>query len=452
MRIYPNNGVYKEKLAHYISLKQTYHNIFNKQHGGVWINDPLLIYIIGDEDTPIQRRYLCTLLFQLHFFNKQNYKNDRINIIVGNNVFDPNTCYSAKAGIMKDKPIPYGVDVNYVNNNIDLKKLINYILTSKCNPNTPVTVIFDGHGYENSGNMIVYNPTIVIDSKLLHSLFKDQRNLLFIMTQCEVFDFYHDLSLPAFYILSSKESKTCGFGAEILVKLSQIIENTPIDTFEDLANSFSGTNFYVGHKYTDNIHGMKTSIKTFFPNAIPKNLIVENIPKISLYPLLNKNVFIINVKKNSLLCFDKSHFRKRESIYHIEISKLDEKSNIEDVAAWKIEPIENGIFLIRTAIDNIEYGGNYGMGSGYINYFGDNEEFRSRTLALWSKCGIDCQWRIESLGNNQFAIINNFQVVKEKEDKYLSIHPDRENKFVFVNNISDSSKWMITPILPPFVH
>ena len=245
--------------------------------GGVNKQSPFLLYIIGEETGELsQRSYLCTFLHQIAFIKRYcNITNDRIHLIYGKNGREDilHKCEHPDASIMADKPIPYGIDVTYIDDTYDetyLQQTITGILRKKLEPNTPIIFIYDGHGYtipvpgHLEGEMGLYN-NLAITSKMLHSIFKpfDSNKKLIVFTQCGSFGFYRNLiALPnvllnTVYICSTNGLGQCGIGARVLVRLSEFINNNPVKYlfFRDFGIDLMATNKY----HTEDLTPIKIS-------------------------------------------------------------------------------------------------------------------------------------------------------------------------------------------------
>lgn len=224
-------------------------------------NKPLLIYLIGQEHNDT-RTYLCTFLHQIDFYKKNcGINNDRINLIYGENGYeDPNyehTCYNThelaitdKSKSKLNKSIPYGIDVNYLNKNINnqnLLNLLNYILSTKANSNTPIIFIYDGHGYTNSGNkngnMILRNG-LEIDVNFLNNVFQNYKlnTKLFLFSQCGSYDFaqrlFNSLTIDNKSIIFSAgaQENLCTYGFKVIRQFTDLIDKNSYNTFIDLYN------------------------------------------------------------------------------------------------------------------------------------------------------------------------------------------------------------------------
>jgi hypothetical protein len=253
---------YKNK---YLKYKNKYLEL-KKMSGGVNKQSPFLLYIIGEETGNIsQRSYLCTFLHQIDFIKRYcNITNDRIHLIYGKNGNENilHTCEHPRAGIMADKPIPYGIDVTYVDDTYDaayLQQTITDILRKKLEPNTPIIFIYDGHGYTNpvplhgEGEMILNN-NLSITPNMLHVIFKpfDLNKKLIVFTQCGSFGFYRNLiALPnillnTVYLCSTHALGQCGLGARVLVKLSELINTNPVKYlfFRDIGIDLIATGYH----------------------------------------------------------------------------------------------------------------------------------------------------------------------------------------------------------------
>jgi len=234
---------YKNK---YLKYKNKYLQL-KQMIGGVNKQTPFLLYIIGEETGKLsQRSYLCTFLHEIEFIKKYTgITNERIHLIYGKNGREDvlQTCEHPKAGIMADKPIPYGINVTYINDTYDqvlTQQLITQILQKNVEPTTPIIFIYDGHGYTNptatngEGEMILYN-NLTISVNIFHTIFKsfDSNKKFIIFTQCGSFGFYTNLiSLPnkltnCVYLLSTNSLGQCGLGARVLVKYSELINQNP---------------------------------------------------------------------------------------------------------------------------------------------------------------------------------------------------------------------------------
>ena len=254
---------YKSK---YLKYKNKYLELKNMS-GGINKRAPFLLYIIGEETGGIsQRSYLCTFLHQMEFIKRYcNIPNDRIHLIYGRNGRDDvlHTCSHPKAGIMADKPIPYGINVTYIDDTYDsliLQQTIINILQKYIDPlTTPLIFIYDGHGYTNpvagheEGEMILYHD-LSITKDMLYNILKpiDGNKKLLIFTQCGSFGFYRNLVtmpntlLNSVYICSTNGIGQCGLGAGVLVKISQLINDNPIKylVFRDLGIDLASFNYH----------------------------------------------------------------------------------------------------------------------------------------------------------------------------------------------------------------
>jgi len=241
---------YKNK---YLKYKNKYVELKKMSGGVVEMHTPFVLYIIGEETGVIsQRSYLCTFLYQIEFIKKHTgITNDRIHLIYGKNGIDTvrNTCSNPKAGAMEDQPIPYGIDVTYIDNTFDstlLQQTISQILQKKIIPSTPIIFLYDGHGYTDppniEGEMVLYE-ALTITPSMMYSLFKpfDVNKKFLIFTQCGSFGFYSkiiglkDKLLNVVYLLSTNGLKQCGIGAHVLIKLSSLIDqNSNYKFFKDM--------------------------------------------------------------------------------------------------------------------------------------------------------------------------------------------------------------------------
>jgi len=251
---------YKNK---YLKYKTKYVELKNMV-GGFNKKQPFLLYIIGQEvlNNEAQRSYLCTFLHQIDFIKRScNISNNRIQLIYGKNGSQEvlHTCKHTKAGTFADKPIPYGINVTYINDDINLQQTIANILQVNIEPTTPVIFIYDGHGYTNpttdneEGDMVLYD-NICITKNIMYNIFKpyDTNKKLFIFTQCGSYGFYKNLtSIPnnlsnSVYICSTNGLGQCGIGARVLVKMSELLTNNPTKylTFRELGADLARVNYY----------------------------------------------------------------------------------------------------------------------------------------------------------------------------------------------------------------
>ena len=243
----------------YLKYKNKYSKLKNMQ-GGVNKQLPFLLYIIG-EDTGLisQRSYLCTFLYQIEFIKKYtNITNDRIHLIIGKNGYENiiQTCEHPRAGLMKDKPVPYGIDITYIDDSYDTlycEQVIRNILSKKIEVNTPIIFIYDGHGFttptpqNEEGDMLIYD-NLVLTKHIINNIFKpyDANKKLLVFTQCGSFGFYKNLSnLPnklanTVYICATNGLGQCGIGARVLIKLSELIKSNPTKylNFKDIITDF----------------------------------------------------------------------------------------------------------------------------------------------------------------------------------------------------------------------
>jgi len=224
---------------------------------------PLVIYLVGKESGTGTRSYLCTFLRQIDVFKKTcGIDNDRINLIYGQNGSTTNnyehTCYNSyekdvttDPTTKKNKPIPFGIDVNYITSNYTLDNLfdtIRNILAFKANPNTPIIFLYDGHGPTNSGprnGNIIVRDRLYIDEMFLKGLFTGYENnaKLFLFSQCASFDFaerfYSALSSSDKSVIFSttNEPNVCAYGFKLIRSLTDMIESRRYNTFSDIYQS-----------------------------------------------------------------------------------------------------------------------------------------------------------------------------------------------------------------------
>jgi hypothetical protein len=168
---------------------------------------PLLIYIIGNNDIP-SRSYLCTFLYQIEFYKKYcGIENNRINLFYGENGKDDNDIYENTCENVIEvsnhnkgqksklhKPIPFGIDVTYINENYSINNLfiaIRNILTLKANSKTPIIFLYDCHGFtgteSRNGYLIMDKKAqLTISEYFLNISFKNYElnKKLFLFSQC----------------------------------------------------------------------------------------------------------------------------------------------------------------------------------------------------------------------------------------------------------------------------
>jgi hypothetical protein len=270
----------------YLKYKNKYSKLKNMQ-GGVNKQLPFLLYIIGEETGGIsQRSYLCTFLYQIEFIRKYtNITNDRIHLIIGKNGSSDiiQTCEHPKAGLMKDKPIPYGIDITYIDDSYDTlycEQVIRNILSKKIEANTPIIFIYDGHGFttptlqNEEGDMLI-SDNLFLTKNIFNNIFKpyDANKKLLIFTQCGSFGFYTNLTnLPnklanTVYICATNGLGQCGLGAGVLIKLSELININPPkylnfkDIITDLGNYHLEDSTQI--KVSDILIKYQGAIKTF---------------------------------------------------------------------------------------------------------------------------------------------------------------------------------------------
>ena len=224
---------------------------------------PLVIYLVGKESGAGTRSYLCTFLRQIDVFKKTcGIDNDRINLIYGQNGSAANnyehTCYNSyeKDAITdpttkRNKPIPFGIDVNYITSNYTPDNLFNTIrniLAFKANPNTPIIFLYDGHGPTNSGlrnGNIIIRDNLHINEMFLKTLFSGYENnaKLFLFSQCGSFDFaerfYSALSTSDKSVMFSttNEPNVCAYGFKLIRSLTDMIETGRYSKFSDIYDS-----------------------------------------------------------------------------------------------------------------------------------------------------------------------------------------------------------------------
>ena len=383
------------------------------QIGGVDKSSPFILYIIGEEsNSKLQRSYLCTFLFQINFLKRYcNITNDRIVLIYGNNGNELNkhTCEHTKAGIMSDHPIPYGINTYYIDDSYSqytLSMVINTILYAKINPNTPLIFIYDGHGYvtppENEGEMILRNG-INIDINLFYNIFKkhDTNNKLCLLTQCGSYGFYSNLIKSnkdtinnIVYICSTKDICQSGFGAGILVKLSNLIDKNPKKyvTFNDLKSDLT--------EYFINDHN---SIRI-------KNILLNYIDK----PVLNTgNIIKLKTDNNQYLG------------YSDDISKNIRKPvQNNNISQWVIE-IKGDVVFFKTMG---QYYNTYTstLENGYLDIYNITPNIDN--LYLWNKTSNNTSW----------FVINNDMTVSPYLNKNTFLIYD-EVKNIFTHNNVETS-------------
>jgi hypothetical protein len=227
---------------------------------------PLLIYFMGHENSKnIARINICRILRQIDFFKKYCLiDNERINIIFGtvmnNDLFD-NTCNKIsenfKFNSKKNEPIPYNIDINYINN-LELNEinatLIN-ILELKANKNTPIIFFYDGHGiyddYDNTNNGNLYirgqinndkNNEIKFNPGNLYTIFEKHKDnpKLFIFSQCYSLNFADRLEKimhvnDKSVIYSATNSiHECSQNLDFIKEFEKVIINTKKQYFQEL--------------------------------------------------------------------------------------------------------------------------------------------------------------------------------------------------------------------------
>jgi hypothetical protein len=236
-------------------------------HGGVSDEDknkPLFIYLLGQEKNIDMRGYICTSLIQIdNIIQYTGISKNRINVIYGDNETDEHTCYIDReyAVPYHNKPLPHGVDVNYLwKNNYDMydfKKLITNILKNKTNDKTPIILMFDGHGCTNTGTMVM-NDLIKIDYKTLIDLFstKQDNKKLFIFNQCFSKNYHElltsdkeNLLMNSIYICSKNCLNKTSVGTGLFRRLKQFLDTNEYETFNDMEEKFKmDQNYFIEDK------------------------------------------------------------------------------------------------------------------------------------------------------------------------------------------------------------
>lgn len=381
MNYYQKYLKYKSK---YIELKKTQH-----QYGGT--TNPLVLYIVGQDKNPIRARsYICTLLYQLEFFRKNNStNNNKIHIIYGDNEANPNTCKSIKAFEKNDLPIPYGIDVTYTMGKL-IANVMEKIINEKSNPTDPLIIIYDGHGPVKENNP--KNGTMVLDARnsitddILTSIIKNTNRIeshnLFILTQCGSFDYYDRIKnkLPGIYILSTNNPNECGMGAQILIDYTTALQNNKeIYTFNDLKEKIKLA-IYASDNRLD------TELNTFF-KSINKKPIVMNLDN-----YLDKTVALFT--DAGYLSYDASKLRNIGSIIMLQAPSI--------ASLWRIVRHQDK-YYIRTDDETIEQGGTYGRNYNILN------QYNPTTVVLWNKTPnfVNELWSIDFLDNGSLIIHNN---------------------------------------------
>jgi hypothetical protein len=396
-------------LKKYLKYKNKYLELKNNLHGGINEenkNKPLLIYLIGQEDKNIQRKYICTFLFQLELFTKYcGINNDRVNVIYGDNKSNEHTCYNTNAGDKNNKPLPYGIDVNYTNNYDlnDFIKLIKTILINKANENTPIIFIYDGHGYKKTGIMVI-NTNISVTSETFIDLFSNNEinKKLFILTQCGSYSFYQSLILNplvlpnSIYICSTNNPDMCGYGAQVLLKFTRLIENKIYNTFNNMKSDLEKLE-------NDDIFYLNDS----------NNIKIKDI--LLLYNPINR----LKIKNEIYLVTDNNKF------IGYDINKVREPNSIiEKQSIWIIDNIINlqdNIYLSLTTKETYKYENNDLQ--GYLNNF----DHYSNEIRLWNKTILTSPLK---LIEKDFYKLNNDLSLQSLGDNWFLLYDIQKNIFI----------------------
>jgi hypothetical protein len=319
----------------YIKYKSKYLNL----KGGA-PNDPdnpdlpILIYTIGQETKlNMTRAYICTLLYQIKLFRElSGITYSRVFIIYGNNITDTHTCDHVNAGEMANLPIPYGVDIYYIDKYSTInsvRDIYESILNKHTTIHTPIIYIYDGHGYTDqgcsNGNMELFtnlylNKKIILDDITFSNLFNIPNNKLFLFTQCGSFDFQKRLesSILNNYtsICSTKSFNACGYGAKILLEISKLLKKDTKYKFKyfiDMKHKL--TDYYI---YDSNIMAIKS--------------IMPYYQKIQLN---TTDTVLLYIPKNNIYCSNNILFNKKVQ-------------PTEEVQTWQLENIDEQKYIIKT--------------------------------------------------------------------------------------------------------
>jgi len=365
----------------YIKYKSKYLNL----KGGALNDLPLLIYTIGQEESTNQRSYICTLLHQIKLFKKlAGITNFRVFVIYGNNVTTIHTCEHARAAEMNNEPIPYGVNIYYINPEDTIYTVLDIyksILNKHTNPNTPVIYIYDGHGYtdrgDNNGNMVLNNSVILNDEQFNYIFKKISGNKLFLFTQCGSYDFQQRLETKYYKykldksdklnnytsICSTKKPNDKGIGARILVAISRLLNISPSIYYNFIDMSSDLEHYYI---YSDTPMPISSIMVKYIPAAalalapaapaalapaapaaLAPAALAPAAPAAALAlapaPLFKTNDEVLLYIQNQDIYCDSDIDKRRLSL---ESSK--------DKKKWKLEHIRDNIYYIKT-IDTYKY-------------------------------------------------------------------------------------------------
>jgi glutaredoxin len=391
---------------------------FEDLYGGVSEDDkdkPLFIYLLGEEKRVDKRGYICTSLIQIdNIIQYSGISENRINIIYGNNETDEHTCNINReyARPYLNKPLPYGIDVNYINDydEDDFKKLIKKILENKTNHQTPIIFMFDGHGSENTGAMGM-NRSLTIDSETIKDLFSTKQNnkKLFIFNQCFSYNMYELLVnklVNSIYICSKNCPNKTSVGTGLFRRLKEFLDSKKYNTFNDMEIDFKeGDNFFIKDKERIQIQ----DIFKLYPHNKPV-INVGNKPVINVgnKPVINVGMF----KQNDQVYLIAEDDNK--NVFYLGYNLTLKTPIIQNQSKWIIDKIEiidsDYYFSFATTIDKT-------FDKTYLN----NYEFYQQELQLSFT---------DTNTEKVFFKINSDFSLQSLNDNYYLLYDSSNNTFI----------------------
>ena len=325
---------------------------------------------------------------------------NRVNLIYGENKSDDHTCTHSNAEDKNNKPLPYGVDVNYIENydTEDFKKLIKTILDNKANNNTPIIFIYDGHGEVSSGVMDI-NSSLNIDTNTFITLFSNNKNnkKLFIFSQCGSYGFYNSLNkseMPnSVYICSTNRHGICGFGAGILRKFTELLKTEKYVRFNNMKSEIQNSTIF----FLDDPDKIKIQdiLKLYCPNIT-----------LDMFKPNDEIFLIANDKYN--LGYDINKYRNLNSI-------IDDKTKLWFIKDKEFIKDKGLCFRFATAET-------YSLNSNNFNAYIDSYEINSNNLLIWNL-------NIHDLKKQFFKINEDFSVQSILDNYYL-LYDELRKKFI----------------------